>query len=101
MPLRTIHEPGLVLKNTTRRKGDEMNSKQDGRSHLFLVRFWSDGEQEARDQKDWRGRVQHIVSGEARTFDDWPTLIDLLLEMAETDGTEAKASRARTKEAIQ
>jgi hypothetical protein len=45
--------------------------------------------------------VQHLLSGEARTFDDWPTLIELLLEMAETDGTEGKVLGGKSKEAIQ
>jgi hypothetical protein len=64
-----------------------MNAKQDQNSHLFMVRFWKDDEP---DKKEWRGRVQHVVSGEARTFEDWPMLIDLLLEMAETEGFQAR-----------
>jgi hypothetical protein len=76
-----------------------MNSQHDRGSHLFLVRLWSEemeklGELgEVGDQKgwEWRGRVQHVLSGEAHTFHDWPTLIRLLLEMAETDGIEARA----------
>ena len=81
-----------------------MNSQHDHGSHLFLIRFWSEGVHEAheakdgqegkeahnrRDYKDWHGRVQHVLSGEAHTFHDWPTLLDLLLEMAETDEVEA------------
>ena len=89
-----------------------MNSQHDPGSHLFLVRFWSGGahevtnEQEAEEgndahgHKEWIGRVQHVLTGEARTFHDWTTLIDLLLEMAETDGIEAQAPRGKTKEAI-
>jgi hypothetical protein len=76
-----------------------MNSRQDERSHLFLVRFWSEGAQEAQDALDHQqlsGRVQHVLSGEARSFHDWPALIDLLLEMAETDRTEARASDGKT-----
>ena len=45
-------------------------------SHLFLVRLWP-GE-DANGQAQWRGKVQHMVSGEARYFQDWTTLIDLL-----------------------
>lgn len=74
-----------------------MNSHQDPGSHLFLVRFWSGHAQEpqeaknAGDRKEWSGRVQHVLSGEARTFHDWHTLIEMLLEMAETEGPEVAA----------
>ena len=81
-----------------------MNSKQDHGSHLFLVRFWSEGAQQAqdsRDEKEWRGMVQHVLSGEARSFRDWPTLIDMLLEMADADDIETKEHGEMTKEAIQ
>ena len=64
-----------------------MNAKQDEPSHLFLVRFWSE---EVGDHNSWRGRVQHVLSGEARTFHDWPALIGLLVEMAETDRIEVR-----------
>ena len=53
-----------------------MNSQHDPGSHLFLVRFWSGGSHEAkeakdaRDHKEWSGRVQHGVSVEARTCHD-------------------------------
>ena len=64
-----------------------MNWKQDQGSHLFMVRLWSEGVEE---QKGWRGRVQHVLSGETRAFDDWSTLVDHLLEMVETDHVEAE-----------
>ena len=67
-----------------------MDSNQDQHSHLFLVRYWSE---EAGDQKALRGRVQHVLSGEAHTFHDWPTLVDLLLEMADAGGTEGAPVR--------
>jgi hypothetical protein len=42
------------------------------RSHLFTVRLWleplGDG------QTEWRGKVQHVSSGEAQYFRDWPAL---------------------------
>jgi hypothetical protein len=45
-------------------------------SHLFLVRLWPAA---PGDGPGWHGKVQHVVSGEARYFDDWATLINLLL----------------------
>ena len=81
-----------------------MNLQHDPGSHLFLVRFWGGGAHEAKDDgqdhKEWSGRVQHVLTGEARTFHDWHTLIELLLEMAETDGLEAR-SQARIQEVTQ
>ena len=41
-------------------------------SHLFMLRLWR--EDLGSGQTDWRGRVQHINSGETRYFRDWPTL---------------------------
>lgn len=42
------------------------------RSHLFMLRLWL--EDLGSGQTDWRGKVQHVNSGEARYFRDWPTL---------------------------
>ena len=48
-------------------------------SQLFLIRVWpergNDGEVE------WQGKLQHVVSGEAHSFYDWPTLVELFLAM--------------------
>ncbi len=48
-------------------------------SELFTLRVWrevlGDG------QTEWRGRVQHVLSGEIRYFHGWPMLIDRLSEM--------------------
>jgi hypothetical protein len=49
------------------------------RSHLFLVRLWPAGADSA--GQEWYGRVQHVVSGEAHTFEDWATLIEWLRGM--------------------
>jgi hypothetical protein len=73
-----------------------MTTKQDQHSHLFLIRFWSE---ETGDQSGWRGRVNHVLSGETRPFHDWPALIDLLLEMAETERTQEIRGRDREIEA--
>lgn len=49
------------------------------RSHLFTVRLWLEVVDEH--QMEMRGQVQHTLSGEARYFRDWETLIDLLAAM--------------------
>jgi hypothetical protein len=58
------------------------------RSHLFTVRLWveplGDG------QTEWRGKVQHVPSGEALYVRDWPTLQAFLEKMSlpqEGEGT--------------
>jgi hypothetical protein len=73
-----------------------MTSKQNQHSHLFLVRLWSE---ETGDHNGWRGRVNHVLSGEARSFHDLPALIDLLLEMADTEPTQEIRGREREIEA--
>ena len=51
-------------------KKDADQPKQS--SHLFMLRMWL--EDLGSGQTDWRGKVQHVNSGEARYFRDWPTL---------------------------
>ena len=67
-----------------------MNTTQhQGRDHsqLFLVRLWAEKGVD-NEEKEWHGRVQHIVSGEVHTFHDWPTLVDLLQTMLPSAGNE-------------
>jgi len=49
------------------------------RSQLFTVRLWpeelGDGEVE------WRGKVQHVTSGQWRYFREWPALVAFLQEV--------------------
>lgn len=51
-------------------------------SQLFTVRLWQEELGEGR--SEWRGKVQHVLSGEARYFRDWATLIAALQEMFKT-----------------
>ena len=41
-------------------------------SQLFTLRLWPEDLGDGR--TDWRGKVQHVNSGEARYFRDWPAL---------------------------
>ncbi len=50
--------------------------RQQPFSHLFTVRLWR--EELGNGQTELRGKVQHVSSGEARYFRDWPTLIAFL-----------------------
>jgi hypothetical protein len=58
------------------------------RSHLFTVRVWA--EELGAGQTEWRGRVQHVTSGEVHYFRDWTTLAALLPAMLpEVDANQA------------
>ena len=48
-------------------------------SHLFVLRIWQ--ENLGGGQLEWRGKVQHMSSGEAHYFRDWSGLITCLQEM--------------------
>ena len=48
-------------------------------SHLFTVRLWAEDLGDG--QIEWRGKLQHVTSGQARYFRDWPVLIALLQAM--------------------
>ncbi len=52
------------------------------RTHLFTLRMWAEVLGDG--QIEWRGKVQHILSGEARYFRDWSTLIAYMQEMLPT-----------------
>jgi hypothetical protein len=57
-------------------------------SHLFMLRLWQ--EDLGSGQTDWRGKVQHVNSGEARYIRDWPTLeafVEELLHRIESVGS--------------
>jgi hypothetical protein len=53
--------------------------KQFGSSHLFLLRTWA--EDRCDEEHVWWARVQHIFTGEARTFRVGPELAEVLLEL--------------------
>jgi hypothetical protein len=55
--------------------------RQHYRTHLFTVRLWREDLGEGR--TEWRGKVQHVLSGEERYFRDWPALNAFLLTMLE------------------
>ena len=52
---------------------------QKHRTHLFSVRLWE--EEISAGQSEWRGQVQHVLSGRTRYFRDWSTLDQLMLGM--------------------
>ncbi|MFL5733481.1 MAG: hypothetical protein ACJ78Q_09785 [Chloroflexia bacterium] len=61
--------------------------KRRTNSYLFLVRLWPD--EEEGEQPAWHGKVQHVMTGRAGTFDGWPTLVAMLQDMLAGDGSDA------------
>jgi hypothetical protein len=61
-------------------------TQQYHRSQLFLLRLWV--EEGSEGDVEWQGRVQHVVTGEARSFTSWPTLVELLIQMLPVVETE-------------
>ncbi len=49
---------------------------QQQSTELFVVRVWREPQSEG--SFEWRGRVQHMVSGETRYFRDWQALVTFL-----------------------
>ena len=52
---------------------------EPARAQSFMLRMWLEDLGEGR--VEWRGKVQHVASGEVRYFRDWPALIACLQEM--------------------
>ncbi len=50
-------------------------------SHLFTVRLWSQDLGDGR--TEWRGKVQHVLSGETHYFRAWAELVERLASIVE------------------
>ncbi len=48
-------------------------------SELFTLRLWL--EELSEEEREWRGQLCHVISGEVRHFRDWSKLAPLLQEM--------------------
>ncbi len=62
-------------------------------SHLFTLRLWLENLGDGR--TEWRGQVQHVLSGQVRYFCDWPTLIAHLMAMLAAE-PETRQARKET-----
>lgn len=67
-------------------------AQRSATSHLFLVRLWEasldgTGAHTTKDgtlEREWKGKVQHVISGESHTFQDLAALLDYLRAMMPT-----------------
>ncbi|HET6261834.1 MAG TPA: hypothetical protein VFG99_06300 [Chloroflexia bacterium] len=65
---------------------DEDSNQTTDTSQFFLVRLWADNQDSqsravGENEDVVRGKVQHVLSGEAESFNDWPALMDALKGM--------------------
>ena len=54
-------------------------TEEHAESQLFTIRVWL--ETDADNQRQWRGKLRHVPSGEIRHFRGWAALIPLILDM--------------------
>jgi len=47
-------------------------------SDLFTVRVWAE---QVDDAVEWRGKVQHLPTGEARYFREWTALVRFMVDL--------------------
>lgn len=76
----------------TDRMDGAAKAQRPAASHLFLVRLWEEPGESAKSNganasadgladREWKGKVQHVVSGESHTFHDLSSLLDYLRAM--------------------
>jgi hypothetical protein len=58
------------------------------RTHLFTVRVWREDMGDG--QWEWRGKVQHVLSGEAFYFREWQELIAHVKTALQKEHTSSK-----------
>jgi len=66
------------MTNAQKTQGDQ-GSLPD--SHLFTVRVWP--EFLGPDSVEWRGKAQHVLSGEVRYFREWGDLIAFVKQLTQ------------------
>jgi hypothetical protein len=71
-------EPVAAASSPSGRPGEGEGAPDSG-SQLFVLRLWPEDLDEG--QVEWRGQVQHALSGRSGYFRDWPTMVDLLQEI--------------------
>lgn len=56
-----------------------MNESSTLYTHLFVIRIWAQDIENGR--REWRGRVQHVPSGEVHYFREWADMLDIVRHM--------------------
>ena len=77
------HDPSAA----TDKPAEEKNAGQGAlHSHLYMLRLWKS--HSTKGAEEWCGRVQHVISGEAYSFQGWPQLLQHLEGMSAMSGAE-------------
>jgi hypothetical protein len=77
-----IRQSASARSNRVRAPPEEPNvetGQPQKQSQLFTVRLWA--EDLGNGRTEWRGQVQHVLSGEVHYFREWPALIAWLIAM--------------------
>jgi hypothetical protein len=56
-----------------------MNDSSTLHTHLFVIRIWAQDIEDGR--QEWRGRVQHVPSGEVHYFREWADMLAIVRHM--------------------
>jgi hypothetical protein len=74
-----------MCKESRRLRVDSSHNQHHRRTNLFLVRLWTDKENDENEddggEKAWHGRVQRVVDGESHRFDSLQGLVEMLRDM--------------------
>ena len=74
-----------LLFQSTQQLMANRTSRRLSQAHLFTLRLWA--EELEPGHVEWRGKVQHILTGEAHYFRSWQQLIDQLALSLQTTET--------------
>lgn len=66
-------------------------NEQPKLSISFLVRMWAT--ESYGEESEWSGKVQHLISGQARPFRSWLELQAAMTEMLQAENEAARVTR--------
>jgi len=91
----------------TRPGKTEVGIQRESDTQLFLLRLWLEGDPPPEGEKEqeqvspdkvelprWKGKVQHIIRGEAHAFNGWEMLVGYLEAMLLRERTETATGGA-------
>jgi hypothetical protein len=64
-------------------RSTDYSREKMSRSHLFMLRVWQEATGPA--ETEWRGRLQHVPSGQVCYFRDWAGLVSDMLSILSDD----------------
>jgi len=68
-----------------------MNESGSYPTHLFVIRVWAQDIENGR--SEWRGRVQHIPSGEVHYFREWADMVSIVQHLLPDNGEDESLNR--------